>query len=63
MARKEFTDAQTRILGRKFCTTCQRMQELDGGRLLRPGRWLCAGCVERRRTGGTVQLYGRGSGQ
>jgi RNase P subunit RPR2 len=45
---------QTAILltKRKFCSHCQSFKLLDGGankRVANGSRWICAGCIERKR--------------
>ena len=50
--RVKITEAQTRILGRKFCTACQAMQVAETGKIVPASRgakrWICAACVLRR---------------
>lgn len=49
--------AAERVLGERFCTTCQKHQKLSEGGIwklsgspMRPvKRWMCGPCVERRR--------------
>ena len=45
--------AQDRILGKKFCSSCQTMQPLDKGRFVATAnravkRWKCNNCMERK---------------
>lgn len=50
---------QIEIIGRRYCTGCQKMQRPDGGEeRKRPGhaRWICAACCTRARQGIVVRM-------
>ena len=55
--RAEMTAVQNKILGRRFCTGCQRMAHPEGG-IQKPNRWMCGACVQRRARGESNRLYG-----
>lgn len=44
---RHLTQAEARATGRRYCTSCNKSQQLDNGLKLRY-RWICAGCRERR---------------
>lgn len=41
--------AQERVVGKKFCPTCQSMVSPEGGRKVQKFRWVCASCLARRK--------------
>lgn len=47
--RQLWAQAQERATGRKFCTTCQSLVSPAGGRKTHKFRWVCAGCLARRK--------------
>jgi hypothetical protein len=53
--------AEERILGKKFCTGCQKMQDATGGSMTggRYRRWVCGPCETRKRTGEVASIYSR----
>ena len=55
--RAAMTAAQNKLLGRRFCTACQRQAHPEGG-VQKPNRWMCAACVHRQKTGESNRLYG-----
>lgn len=43
------TEAQHRILGKRFCSSCQTMKPIEGGEMIgvKTKRWKCAVCFNR----------------
>lgn len=43
------TEAQNRILGKRFCSSCQNMRMLEGGEMVgdKVRRWKCSVCLNR----------------
>lgn len=43
------TEAQHRILGKRFCSSCQTMRPIDGGEMVgnKTRRWKCGVCLNR----------------
>lgn len=39
---------QPEVKIKRYCTTCQKPQDPEGGER-RPNRWICAACVYRRK--------------
>ena len=58
VAHDVLTGIEERITGKRYCTSCQWTKPLEGGKK-RGSRWVCATCIENRRTKAPSELYGR----
>lgn len=51
------TEAQYKVTGKRFCSSCQNLRPLDGGEIVgqKTKRWKCAICFNK----GAVRKYQR----
>ena len=47
---KQTTEAQYKLLGKRFCSSCQAMKPIDDGEMVgtKVRRWKCSVCIHRQ---------------